>query len=137
MDHFGIGAGIRGSVSAYLRCARSTGRTTSLVESVKEGDRVVFSTMNEATRVHRLCLYRKVKIECVVVDPREPHRLFEKGPSQGRTLFDHAWVEQYYLEAIDKAYQKLDSLELELSGYQEEFRRDNKRREEEISRWEP
>ena len=40
MDHFGIGAGLTGAMDIYFHASRGTGRTTSLVDSVKEGDRV-------------------------------------------------------------------------------------------------
>lgn len=48
MDHFGIGTALLGCAEVYFRCARRTGRTTSLVESLVSGDRVVCRTENEA-----------------------------------------------------------------------------------------
>ena len=54
MDHFGIGAAMRGMALTYIQSARRTGRTTSVVESVKDGDRIVFADRREAERVRRL-----------------------------------------------------------------------------------
>ena len=134
MDHFGIGAAIEGAVRIYLRSARGTGRTTSLVESVKNGDRLVFSDSREAERVRHLCEERGLKVECVVIDPKYPQRIFERGSSQGRTIFDHSWIEEYYLNVIDKAQKEIDHLEKESSGYGAAHR-ETKRRAIEISKW--
>jgi len=118
MDHFGIGAAIRGAANIYCHSARQTGRTTSLVESVKDGDRIVFSDGREAERVRRLCMDRGVKVDCLVINPRTPERVFESGTPEGRTIFDHSWVEQYYMQAIDRAAQDIDHLERQASGLQ-------------------
>lgn len=134
MDHFGIGSSITGAVLIYLRSSRGTGRTTSLVESVKDGDRIVFSVASEAKRVQRLCEERGVKVECVVIDPKSPQRIFERGTSQGRTIFDHSWVEEYYLHAIEEARKDIDRLERETSGYGAAHR-ETKYRAREVSKW--
>lgn len=134
MDHFGIGAAIRSAALMYTQSARRTGRTTSLVESVKDGDRICFSDSREAERVRRLCIERGVKVECIVIDPKTPERLFERGTSQGRTLFDHSWVEQYYLASIERAQADIDHLEKQSSGYGETHR-ETRRRAEELAKW--
>ena len=79
MDHFGIGAAIHGAAMIYTSSSRRTGRTTSLVESVKDGDRIIFNNHKEAERVRRLCLERGVEVECIVLDPKHPERVFEQG----------------------------------------------------------
>ena len=134
MDHFGIGAAMQGMAQLYFQLARSTGRTTSLVESVKDGDRIVFADNKEAERVHRLCLERGVKVECIVVEPKMPERVFERGTSQGRTIFDHSWVERYYLEAIERARQGIDHFERQASG-SAEAHHETKRQAEELAKW--
>lgn len=134
MDHFGTGVAMQGMAQMYFRSARRTGRTTSLVESVKDGDRIVFSSSKEAERVRRLCLERGVKVECVVVEPKTPERVFERGTSDGRTIFDHSWVEQRYLDAIARTQQEIDHLERQASGYGEAHR-ETKRKAEELARW--
>lgn len=134
MDHFGIGAAIQGMARMYFHSARRTGRTTSLVESVKEGDRIVFADSREAERVRRLCIERGVNVECVVIEPKMPERVFERGTPEGRTIFDHSWVEQRYLEVIERAQQEIDHLERQASGYGEAHR-ETKRKAEELARW--
>jgi hypothetical protein len=116
MDHFGIGSAMKAMAAMYVHGARGTGRTTSLVESVKAGDRIVFAELREATRVERLLRERGVDVKCIVVPVREAERVFQRPPSEGRTIFDHAWVEQFYLGAIVRSMAELDHLERQASG---------------------
>jgi hypothetical protein len=134
MDHFGIGAAMRGMAMMYFRSARQTGRTTSLVESVKDGDRIIFADGREAARVRRMCSERGVKVDCIVVEPKTPERVFERGTPEGRTIFDHSWIEQMYLQAIERTQQEIDHLEREASGYGEAHR-ETKRRHLEFAKW--
>lgn len=134
MDHFGIGAAIQAGAKIYMQSARRTGRTTSLVESVKDGDRICFATTREAERVRRLCLERGVNVECITVDPKQAQRIFERGTPQGRTLFEHSWVEQYYLAAIERAGVEIDHLQQQASGYGAPHR-ETRRQAEEMAKW--
>lgn len=119
MDHFGIGAALQGLAHAYMDTARQTGRTTSLVDSVKDGDRIITHSHAEALRLTRLCAERGIKVQCIHVDPQWPNRLLELGtlPGDGRTLFDHPWVELFYLRAIQKAHEDIDTFQQRMSGY--------------------
>lgn len=136
MDHFGIGAAMRGMLLNYQYSSRRTGRTTSLVESVKDGDRIVFADRREAERVERLVKERGVTVKCIVIDPKDPGRLMERGSlsGDGRTIFDHTWVEQFYTAAIERAASDIDHLQRETSGHGEAHR-ETARRAEEIVRW--
>jgi hypothetical protein len=134
MDHFGIGAAMQGIARIYFQSARKTGRTTSLVQSVKRGDRIVFTDSRQAEHVLRLCMERGVTVECIVVDPRTPELVFGRGTPRGRTLFDHVWVEQYYLNAIEQAQRDIDNLQLKASG-DREARRTPMRGDEEMMKW--
>ena len=134
MDHFGIGAAMQGMARMYFQSARRTGRTTSLVESVKDGDRIVFADSKEAERVRRLLMERGVKVECLVVQPKTPERVFERGTPEGRTIFDHTWVEQMYLQVLERTQQEIDQLERQSSGFGEAHC-ETKRRTEELAKW--
>jgi hypothetical protein len=134
MDHFGIGNAIKGMTFAYFQQSRRTGRTMSIVESVKDGDRIVFTNRLEAKRVERLCKERGVKIRCIVVSPFNPTGLMRDGISHGRTIFDHDWVKEFYFNAIHRAEKELDTLERETSGYGVKHR-ETKRQAEENQRW--
>ena len=88
MDHFGIGVAIRETANAFFQGARGSGRTTSLVDSVKSGDRIIFHDNREAERVKKLCAERGVEIEWSVVPPAEPEKVFERGSLTG----DGRWI---------------------------------------------
>lgn len=117
MDSFGIGQAMKGMAHMYFHSARGTGRTMALVESLKDGDRVIFTNSAEAARVKDLCRELGKTIETMVVDPVDPARVFERGTPQGRTVFDHSWVEQFYLVAIDACQKDIDRLQRESSGF--------------------
>lgn len=134
MDHFGIGAAIRAMVGVYLTTARQSGRTTSLVESLKNGDRVVCLNSLQAQRLRGLCLERGVKIETMIVDPCQPGAVFGRPPAEGRTIFDHTWVEAFYTQAIEAAAREIDHLERETSG-SGAAHRTTRRKAQELGRW--
>jgi hypothetical protein len=117
MDHFGIGQAMQAMAHVYAQSARRTGRTTSLLESLKDGDRVVFVTAQEADRVRRLCNDRGLKVDCIVLPVDRPDRLFERGTPKGRTLFDHSWVERYYIQSMERCQKEIDHWQRESSGF--------------------
>ena len=117
MDHFGIGAALQLALRVYVQGARQTGRTTSLIESLKDGDRVVCQEWREANRLEQLCKERGIAVKCVAVPPHDARSLFHSGSSQGRTIFEHTWVEAFYEMTLQRASEELDHLERELSGH--------------------
>ena len=134
MDHFGIGNAMQGMLHTYISTSRQTGRTTSLVESLKDGDRVVCTNSKEAERLQRLCRERELKVDCIVVDPASPHRLMERRPSEGRTVFEHTWVEAYYLAAVQRCQAAIDELQRQSSGFGT-AQIETRRQAMELSRW--
>ncbi|WP_420408636.1 hypothetical protein [Hoeflea sp.] len=136
-DHFGIGAALRGAAQIYFQSARRTGRTVSMVESAKDGDVLIFTNVDEAKRVERLCKERGIQIRWMVADPHNPLSIFDrlKGPVEGRAIFDHSWVEQFYLNALDATAKDIQSLQNNLSGEGEPHRK-TRREAAEIQRWE-
>lgn len=134
MDFFGIGAAVKGAAQIYFRSARQSGRTTSLLDSLKDGDRVYFATGDMSRWFERKCKERSLKVECVVIPVSDPAQVFNRGSSQGRAVFDHDWVEQLYLKAIEKCEKDIALLERETSGFGEAHR-ETRRRAEEINKW--
>ena len=102
MDMFGIGNALKDCAQIYFTSARNTGRTTALVESLKTGDRVVFCNSKEADRVKRLAKERGVEISVLVVPPADPGKIFTHGSlsRDGRCIFDHSWLENFYLNDV-------------------------------------
>lgn len=118
MDHYGIGTALQAATRIYFQSARRTGRTRSLIESLKTGDRVVFNNEIEARRVQALCKERGVEITYSVIQPKDANRLFDNPPKNGRTIFDHSWLEQYYLEKLGELLDDIDALEYSTSSRQ-------------------
>lgn len=117
MDHFGIGAAIRGAIDVYICAARRTGRTTALLESLKDGDRVVCHETKHQRELQRLCRERKLNVEVILVPVTKPEDVFMRGTSEGRTLFDHAWLEAYYADVVEEAAKRVDYWQTQSSGY--------------------
>lgn len=100
-DFFGISPAIVTLMERLFESSRGTGRTTSLLEQVKDGDAVVFVRRNEGERFERECRGRGVRVSCIVIHPRDAGQLpsLEKLRGfRGRLHFDHEWIESYYLE---------------------------------------
>jgi hypothetical protein len=118
MDAFGIGAAVKGMLMIYSRSGRKTGRTTALINSLKDGDRVIFSDKREANRFERLCRDRGLYVCCIVIEPREPQRVMALGRvTDCRTVFDHSWVEEFYLHKVKEAVEEVDHWQNMASGF--------------------
>ena len=119
MDHFGIGHAMKAMVRVYIQGARQSGRTTSLLESLKDGDRIVCAMPAHAKDLKRRCRERGLHwVDVVVIEPkRAQDELFHHPTSPGRTVFDHAWVELYYQHVLERAAADIDFLQRETSGF--------------------
>ena len=134
MDLFGIGAAMKSMSRVYFQSARGSGRTVSMVNSLKDGDRVVFTNGREAERVHSMIKERGIKANCIVISVKNPKSIFEHPTSIGRTIFDHSWVEHFYKDRIDTCAREINNLERESSRYGEAHR-ETKRQACEINKW--
>lgn len=135
MDHFGIGTALQALARAYFAQARGTRRTTSLLDSVKAGDRIIVADPREQARLLRLLEERTLDperarahgVDVRVIPVYQPGRLFELGTPPGRTLFEHTWVEQFYTRALDDAARTIDALQTQASGHGEAHRETRRR----------
>jgi len=104
MDIYGIGPAIRGAANIYLNQARGTGRTSVLIDCVASGDTVIFARAEEANRVRRLCREKGKDIRIVVCRADARGAVYDLARlTQGRVYFDHGWIEQFYISALDDA----------------------------------
>lgn len=107
MDHFGIGAAIKGAAEIYFRSARRTGRTTRFIDTLKNGDRVLTASKGEQLLMQNLLRKRGLEVQVIL---REPHQFrYEPEPPnpRGRTLMAHDFVEQCYRLALADEEQRL------------------------------
>ncbi len=118
-DFFGIGAGVKAVVNLYSITARRSGRTISLINSLKDGDRVIFDSEREARRVQRLAKDRGINLDYLVVNPDNPEALYQYRMSSGRTIFDHVWVEAFYKNSLQYSHEWIEKAQTRLSGCDE------------------
>jgi hypothetical protein len=114
MDMFGIGSAITAVVDSYFHGARSTGRTTRLLESLKAGDRIVTLDEPQARVLRSLLTRRKLAVSVLVLPVRDPI-LPGIARSEGKTVFDHTWVEEFYRLELRRANSSLRYIEEHLS----------------------
>lgn len=111
MDPYGIGAAIKSMVRAYQHAARGTGRTTLMVNAAKSSDHLIVASLSEGRLIERMCAEAGKTVSFVVADPGDLNDVFMKTAGlPGNLLFDHTWVESYFLGAIDQAARNLAHL---------------------------
>ena len=115
MDNFGIGAALKAVANIYFMSARKSGRTTAMIDGLKNGDQVIFSNAQEAYRVQRLCREKGIDVKCISVEPHKFHAAGKFYNARGRTIFDHSWIEQYYLKTLYAVESEIDWLQKEVS----------------------
>lgn len=134
MDAFGIGNAVKGAVEVLFMSARRTGRTTALLEALKGGDRVICPNESSARHMRlELQKWRK-KVSVLVVPVDNPAALFERGTSEGRTVFDHPWLEGYYASELRRAAERVDHWQAQSSGFGAAHV-ETRKRAEEIHKW--
>lgn len=101
MDHFGIGAAIKGAAEIYFRSARRTGRTTRFIDTLKNGDRVLTASKDERRHLQDLLRERGLQVEVILREPRQFRYEPEPPNPLGRTLMAHDFVEQCYRLALE------------------------------------
>ena len=117
MDAFGIGSAVIGAARVYFNSARRSGRTNALMTSIKDGDRVVCATERQARHLQQLLKDHGINASTIVTPPERPDMLFMHGTSTGRTIFDHVWLEQYYLRCLQETASLIDHWQAESSGH--------------------
>lgn len=137
MDFFGIGHAMKCMRKTYSLSARQTGRTQALIESLKPGDRVVCVTHVLAKHLQRRCEEMGVDgVEFTACSPNSPDMLSVWKKSQGMTVLDHEWVEEYYMAAIDKAAADIDAIQARLSKNEALTSRSDRLDRSQRGRWE-
>lgn len=100
-DQYGIGTVMQMANKLYSQTARCTGRTSMMIDNLKNGDTVVFREQKEANRVDSLCRERGLRVKCVVSS--SSHIPANLPNIAGRVVFDHGWVEDYYARVLADA----------------------------------
>lgn len=107
-DYTDLGSRLVKFIERYQVRARRCGRTTFLLDHLRDGDRVVVPSPEQVPAMEKLILERGLNVKVIAFSPRNRvDEVREKGMSEGRTLFDHTWTEMYYSNAIREAYSAL------------------------------
>lgn len=134
MDVCAVGNRVTVAVEVALAATRQTGRTTAMINMIKDGDRVVFLNRREANRVDSILRERGIKAHCIVASVVTPEEIYRLGTPVGRLIFDHNWVEEYYRRTLCKAFDALQHLSIQGSGWGEAHER-TRMQVAEIAKW--
>lgn len=115
-DAYGVGNALKAFHHSITLASRATGRTTRMLEQLKDGDRVVLTSENMAQHIRPLLKEMGKDVELVVCPPSNPGKLFERPPSKAYTHFDHDWVDEFYRLALARAGDDLMRLARDTSG---------------------
>lgn len=119
-DFFGISDGVIGAVNILMRAGRGVGRTKSLIENLKSGDRVVCHDPQETKRISNILRQEGIDDVTVITCTGDKlDRLREHPRPEGRLIFDHTWVERFYLDRIADAQREFEFIQNEFSGPEE------------------
>lgn len=124
-DFHGIGNAVKGAAEVVFITGRQTGRTTLMLRSLQPGDRVICLTENEADHLRRRAKAEGIKcvtFESVPLDALQ--RIREKKRVEGRTFFDHNWVEHFYKLRLEQTAQDIRAFEAMLSQDEDERKRE-------------
>lgn len=103
MDRFGIGAALLAFGSTLEGISRRTGRTTRLVDSLRNGDRVVCFDVAQAAILRGRVRDAGLRVDVVVMAIASPRELLNLAPVEGATVFDHGWVTAHYRHVVSLA----------------------------------
>lgn len=89
-------------MQVYKLAARQTGRTERLLASLGRGDAVIVGSEAEARRMRARLGKRSGLIAVVVLDPTVgyPATAAHGWKTKGQAVFDHTWVEAFFIEQI-------------------------------------
>lgn len=119
MDEYGIGSAASMGLHLYEASSRGTGRTTRMVERLRDDDQVVCRSAKEAERIRRLL--KDAGKSTKVVSVQHASDLYDRTQrAKGRTYFDHDWVHQYFVDAVKDAEDNLRRHADRLSGRAED-----------------
>ena len=126
-DPFGIGRALQHGLRMFMHTTRRSGRTTDMLNMVREDDVVVTSMRQEAHRLQNLVNRRGFKnVDVVCVEPRGLGAVYERLAARRprRVIFDHLFFETYYSYMVDQAFEDLsrfkDTLDKRYESYKKE-----------------
>jgi hypothetical protein len=94
----------------YDAGARRSGRTTRMIESVREGDAVVCLNQAHAREIRRLLDDRGLKRVSILTAPGHLGELGHVTARSNRLHIDHCWLHEYFMNEISRAENNIEAL---------------------------
>lgn len=128
MDIYGIGASLSAHIKRYIETHRGTGRTSTLLSILREGDAVVFSLPSAKSHFERQLKeagFKNGDVKVITASPRYPSDAIDKlkGRLEGKVYFDHTYLEEFFTQANLDARVHIMTISRELSGFGERHRK--------------
>lgn len=105
-DPWGVGEALQMGLRMFIHAQRATGRSTMLLDSLRDGDIIIAATEREARRLERLAHERGLKhVISMGYEPRAGELLVgglinRLQGSKRRVVFDHTFFEAVYFNML-------------------------------------
>jgi hypothetical protein len=111
MDKYGFCGYVRNLVNRASDDLRGTGRTTSMLDRMKDNDVGVFASHVEARRFVALAKSCGKDVLVTVVDPKEPVEFSRPLSRDTQFVLDHNWIEEYLQNTIQYVSERIGDIE--------------------------
>lgn len=117
-DFYGIGPAVQAAADVYFAAARRSGRSARLVESVRDGDAVVFLNKADQRRFERDLAEsgRAPDVRLTVSGPGHMRVLYQwyldLRPKPSRILFDHRFLQEWYQSEVERIRQQVAAMQV-------------------------
>lgn len=102
MDEYGYAAAAKAGLRVFVLTTRRTGKTEWMLGAVRDGDRIITTTMQEAARLRSELRDRRMTGVTVLV--WDPESMRGKGRISGRTFFDDSW----HLAFVEREMERME-----------------------------
>jgi hypothetical protein len=120
MDYLGIGAELNAIMEVFFRAKRRTGKTTRLIDQLKDGDTVVCHSERDSRFLRRELTKHNLNVTVLFYGEHMMHEFMRNCMAAYRTpgklIFSHEWLELYYTKVLQDAAYSIGRLESDLSN---------------------
>ncbi len=118
-----------------MKC-RQTGRTYLLLQSLKPGDRFIACAPEQVALVQSRLHHLGVQdVEVIYLAPRLAE-LEKLHTSNGKTVFDHSWVERLAINGIEQSRNFFEHYADRVSGFDERHEATREKARKKSTNWE-
>lgn len=115
MDTYNIANSMRVGLEMLMQGARQSGRTTRMLDGLKDGDRIITSDTRNVRILQNQARQRGLNVEVIFWSVKEMHcNIYRLKKSAGRTVFDHVFIENFWKTRIADIERELVAIEQEV-----------------------